>query len=161
MRSRGKHTKVVNSLLNETAKSYKELKEKLMITSIIPKCILEEEALVELKDLGVKFDEGSIIVGKCKINCIKVYNLTETQVFEKLETKSLNEAASTATEAELKTYSSRNLAIIFTQLRRVQQIKDKDLRCAATCSLLAAVNSLAMIDPRQASRFLPIIRGIN
>lgn len=132
-----------------------------MLVSIIPKCILEEEALVELKDMGVKFDEGSITIGRCKVNCIKVYNLTETQVFDKLETKALLEARERPTDAEVKTYSSRNLAILFLKIRQVAQIKDKDLRCSAVCSLLAAVNSLATIDPRTATRFLPLIRGIN
>ena len=126
---------------------------------MIPTCLLEDEALVDLKDAGVKFEEGSVILGGYKVNCIKVYHLTESQVFDKLESKALLETK--ATDAELKTYSSRNLAILFTQLRKVQNIKDKDLKCAACCSLLAAVNSLAVIDPRQASRFLPIIRGIN
>ena len=130
-----------------------------MKISIIPTCLLEDEALVDLRDAGVKFEEGSVVLGGYKVNCIKVYNLTESQVFDKLESKALLEAK--ATDAELKTYSSRNLAILFTQLRKVQNIKDKDLKCAACCSLLAAVNSLAVIDPRQASRFLPIIRGIN
>lgn len=129
-----------------------------MKISIIPTCLLEDEALVDLKDAGVKFEEGSITMGGYKIKCIKVYNLSENQVFDKLESKALLE--SKVTDAELKTYSSRNLSIIFTQLRKVQNIKDKDLRCAACCSLLAAVNSLAVIDPRQAQRFLPIIRGI-
>lgn len=132
-----------------------------MLTSIIPKCLLEDEALVELKDMGVKFDEGSVKLGGCKVNCIKVYNLTETQVFDKLENKNMNEAIGGVSDAELKTYSSRNLSIIFSKLRLVANIKDKDLRTTAVCSLLAAVNSLAGIDPRQAQRFLPIIRGIN
>ena len=129
-----------------------------MIISIIPKCLFEEEAITELKDMGVKFDEGSVVIGKCKVNCIKVYNLTENQVFDKLESKRLLEA--NVSDAELKTYASRNLAIIFLKLRQVQQIKDKDLRCSATCSLLAAINSLAVIDARMAQRFLPIVRGI-
>ena len=137
-----------------------------MLTSIIPRFLLEEEALTELSDMGVKFEKGSVTLGRCKVNCIKVYNLTETQVFDKLESKSaLNEAGkgniNDATNAELRTYSSRNLSIIFSKLRLVTNIKDKDLRTAACCSLLAAVNSLAVIDPRQASRFLSLIRGIN
>ena len=133
-----------------------------MLISIIPKCLLEDESLIELKDMGVKFQEGSIVIGKCKVNCVKFYNLSETQVFDKLERKSMSEASVSdkVSDAELRTFSSRNLAIIFSKLRQVQNIKDKDLRCAATCSLLAAVNSLGSIDPRQASRFLPIIRGI-
>ena len=133
-----------------------------MLISIIPTCLLEEESLTVLTDMGVRFDEGSVVVGGHKVSCIRVYNLTESQVFDKLERKSILESTSNKpSEAELRTYSSRNLAIIFTQLRKVTNIKDKDMRCAACCSLLAAVNSLAVIDPRQAQRFLPIIRGIN
>ena len=130
-----------------------------MITTVIPRFLIEEEALTELADMGIKFREGSVTIGKCKIGCVEFYNLTETQVFDKIESKALLE--NKASDAELKTYSSRNLSIIFNQLRKVNNIKDKDLKCAAACSLLAAVNSLAVIDARQAQRFLPIIRGIN
>lgn len=129
-----------------------------MQISYIPTCLLDEEAPQELRDMGIKLEEGKLVVGGCKVNCIRVYNMTETQVFDRLETKALLETK--ASDAELKTYASRNLAIIFTKLRQVQNIKDKDMRCAATCSLLAAVNSLAVIDSRTAQRFLPIIRGI-
>lgn len=153
------YEKIIKPELNKITKKIKEFNN--MLTTIIPKCLLEEESIVELKDMGVKLEEGSMIIGHHKVNCIKVYNLTESQVFDKLESKKLYEVAGKVSDAELRTYSSRNLAIIFTQLRKVQNIKDKDLRCAACCSLLAAVNSLATIDPRQASRFLPIIRGIN
>ena len=134
-----------------------------MINSIIPKFLLEDEALIELKDMGVEFEEGHVIVGKCKVNCIKVYNLNETQVFDKLEKKSILEASVSdkVSDAELRTYSSRNMAVIFSRIRQVANIKDNDLRCAAVCSILAAVNALASIDPRQAGRFLPMIRGIN
>ena len=133
-----------------------------MLVSIVPKFLLEEEALVELKDMGVKYEEGYVVVGKCKVNCIKVYNLNETQVFDKLEKNSLMEAsvADKVSDAELRNYSSRNLAILFSKIRQVANIKDKDLRCTAVCSILAAVNALASIDPRQANRFLPMIRGI-
>lgn len=161
---KGKYNEIIRPAIVDAQQLIKkELKYKGvgMLTSIIPKCLLEDESLVELKDMGIKFEEGSIVLGKCKINCIKVYNLTETQVFDKLESNRLDEAIGSVTDAELKTYSSRNLSIIFSKLRSVANIKDKDLRTAAVCSLLAAVNSLACIDPRQASRFLPIIRGIN
>ena len=93
----------------------------MAVISLIPKCLLETEELTTLRDMGISFEEGSVIVGKCKVNCIKVYNLTETQVFDKLESKSaLNEAGkgniNDATNAELRTYSSRNLSIIFSKL---------------------------------------------
>lgn len=131
-----------------------------MIISLIPKCILEEEALVELKDLGVKFEETALLIGRCKVNCIRVYNLTENQVFDKLETKKLLEANDFGSDAERKSFASRNLAIIFMKIRQVANIQDKEVKCAAICSLLAAVNSLAAIDTRSASRFLPLIRGL-
>ena len=47
------------------------------------------------------------------------------------------------------------------KVRQAQMIQDKDVRCAAVCSLLAAVNALAAIDIKTANRFLPLIRGIN
>ena len=127
-----------------------------MIISYIPKCLLEEEAPTQLRDMGIKVEEGSITLGRCKVNCIKVYNLTETQVFDKLESKSLLEA----TDAEKNNYGSRCMSVIFMKLRQVQTIKDPEVRCAAICSLLAAVNSLAVIDMKTANRFLPLIRGL-
>lgn len=128
-----------------------------MIISYIPKCLLEDEAPTQLRDMGVKLEEGSITLGKCKVNCIKVYNLTETQVFDKLDSISLMEA----TDAQKNSYASRCMSIIFLKLRQAQAIKDKDLRCAAVCSLFAAVNALAAVDLKTANRFLPLIRGIN
>ena len=128
-----------------------------MIISYIPKCLLEDEAPTQLRDMGVKLEEGSITLGKCKVNCIKVYNLTETQVFDKLDSVSLMEA----TDAQKNSYASRCMSIIFLKLRQAQAIKDKDLRCAAVCSLFAAVNALAAVDLKTANRFLPLIRGIN
>lgn len=129
----------------------------MAIVSIIPKCLLETEDLTTLKDMGIQFEEGSIKMGTCKVNCIKVYNLTETQVFDKLDSHSLLEA----TDAQKNSYASRCMSIIFLKLRQVTSMKDKDLRCTAVCSLLAAVNSLAAIDMKTANRFLPLIRGIN
>ena len=128
-----------------------------MLISYIPKCLLEDEAPTQLRDMGVKLEEGSIKVGKVKVNCIKVYNLTENQVFDKLESRSLMEA----TDAQKNSYASRCMSIIFLKLRQAQNIKDPDLRCAAVCSLFAAVNALAAIDMKTANRFLPLIRGIN
>ena len=128
-----------------------------MLISYIPKCLLDEEAPNQLRDMGVKLEEGSITLGRCKVNCIKVYNLTETQVFDKLDSTSLMEA----TDAQKNSYASRCMSIIFLKLRQVQNMKDPELRCSAVCSLFAAVNSLAAIDMKIASRFLPLIRGIN
>lgn len=131
-----------------------------MITSIIPKFLLEEESIIELQDMGIKLDEGSINLGKLKIPCIRVHNLTECEVFDKLETKALHEVNG-PNIGEMRTFVSRNLAILFIKVRQVANMKDKDARCAATCALLASVNSLATIDVRSASRFLPMIRAID
>lgn len=129
----------------------------MALASYIPKALLEDEEIVTLKDMGVKLEEGSITLGKCKVNCIKVYNLTETQVFDKLDSHVLLES----TDAQKTSYAQRCMSVIFLKLRSVAQIKDKDLRQAATCSLLAATNALAAVDIKVANRFLPLIRGIN
>lgn len=129
----------------------------MAVTTIIPTCILEDEDIVTLRDMGVQLEEGSVILGGCKVNCIRVINLTETQIFDKLEAHSLLESI----ETERNSYVQRAATVIFMKLRQVASIKDKDQRCLATCSLLGAINSLAVIDPRTASRFLAIIRGIN
>ena len=129
----------------------------MSIISYIPKCLLEEESITTLKDMGIKLEEGSITLGRCKVHCIKVYNLTETQVFDKLDSRSLLEAV----DAQKTSYASRCMSVIFLKLRQISSIKDSDVRAAAVCSLLAAVNALAAIDLKTANRFLPLIRGIN
>lgn len=129
----------------------------MAIISIIPKCLLEDESITTLRDMGVELEEGSITLGRCKVNCVRVFNLTETQVFDKLDSRSLLES----TQAERNSYASRCMSVIFLKLRQAQTIKDKDLRCSAVCSLLAAVNALAAIDMKTANRFLPLIRGIS
>lgn len=132
-----------------------------MLISIIPTMLFEDEDIIELKDMGIKFDEGYVNLGKNKVKCIKVYNLTECQVFDKLEKKAILEAkGDKPSEAEIRSYVSRNLAILFLKIRQTANIKDKDVRCASTCAMLAAVNSLASMDARSAARFLPLIRGI-
>lgn len=129
----------------------------MAVISIIPKCLLENEAVTTLRDMGVRLEEGHVNIGKCKVNCIKVYDLTETQVFDKLDAHSLLEAV----DAEKNSYANRCMSVIFLKLRQVATIKDKDLRCSAVCSLLAAVNALAAVDIKTANRFIPLIRGIN
>ena len=129
----------------------------MAITSIIPKCLLEDEDIITLKDMGIQLEEGSIKMGRCKVNCIKVYNLTETQVFDKLQSRSLLES----TDREQQAYGNRCMSVVFLKLRQAQAIKDKDLRCVAVCSLLAAVNALAAYDVKTANRFLPLIRSMN
>lgn len=129
----------------------------MAIISIIPRCLLEEEDIITLKDEGVSLEEGSITIGKCKVNCIKIYNLTETQVFDKLDAHCILES----TNSEKNSYASRCMSIIFLKIRQASAIKDPEVRCAAICSLLAAVNALAAIDIKIANRFLPLLRGIN
>ena len=129
----------------------------MAVTTLIPKCILEDEDIVTLRDMGIEVQEGSVRLGGCKVNCIKVINLTETQVFDRLEARSLLEAIDT----ESNSYVQRAATVVFMKLRQVATIQDRDQRCIATCSLLGAINSLAAIDPRTASRFLAILRGIN
>ena len=46
----------------------------MSVISYIQKCLLEEESITTLKDMGIKLEEGSITLGRCKVNCIKVYN---------------------------------------------------------------------------------------
>lgn len=129
----------------------------MAVTALIPKCLLEDEGVTTLKDMGVHLEEGHVNIGKCRVNCVKVYNLTETQVFDKLDAHTLLEA----TDAEKNSYASRCMSVIFLKLRQAATIKDKDLRCTAVCSLLAAVNALAAVDLKTANRFIPLIRGIN
>lgn len=129
----------------------------MAVTTLIPKCILEDEDIITLRDMGIEVQEGSVRLGGCKVNCIKVVNLTETQIFDRLDAHSLLESI----ETEKNSYVQRAATVVFMKLRQVATIQDKDQRCIATCSLLGAVNSLAAIDPRTASRFLAILRGIN
>ena len=44
--------------------------------SIIPKFLLEVESVIDLKDKGIKIEEGNQIIGKYKVPCYKVYNLS-------------------------------------------------------------------------------------
>ena len=129
----------------------------MAITTIIPTCILEDEDIITLRDMGIQVQEGSVKLGSCKINCIKVINLTENQIFDRLEAHSLLESVDT----ERNSYVQRAATVVFMKLRQAAAIVDKDQRCVATCALLSAVNSLAAMDPRAGSRFLAILRGIN
>ena len=129
----------------------------MAVTSYIPKCVLEDEQIVALRDMGVKLEEGTIPIGKVRVNCIKVYNLTETQVWDKLDSRRLVES----TDAEQRSYANRAVTVVFMQLQKIRQIKDNDLRIAAAASLLAAINSLAGLDVSIANRFLSLVRGIS
>ena len=130
----------------------------MAVVSYIPRYLLEEEQVVALKDMGVKTEEVKYTCGNVKVNCLKVYNLTETQVWDKLDGMSLLESTD---QAQKNSYAQRAVTVVFMQLRRVIQIKDKDLRAVGAASLLAAVNGLASIDVRVANRFLALVRGIS
>ena len=129
----------------------------MSVISYIPKCLLEEEQIVALRDMGVNLEEGKMTFGNVKVNCIKVYNLTETQVWDKLDSRRLVES----TDVEQKSYANRAVTVVFMQLQRIKQIKDKDLRAVGATSLLAAINSLASLDTTVANRFLSLVRGIS
>ena len=129
----------------------------MAVVTLIPKCILEEEDLTTLRDMGIEFEDGSITINKCKVNCIKVINLTETQIFDRLDSHSLLESA----ETERNSYVQRAITVLFMKLRLVSAMTDKDQKLVATCALMGAVNSLALMDTRAATRFLALIRGLN
>ena len=127
-----------------------------MLVSILPKFIFEDEDILILKTKGVQLEECKISLGSYLVNCYKFYNLNETQVFDKLESQLVESA-----ETERINFGSRAMAVIFLELRNVNSIKDKETKIAATCGLLAAVNSLAAVSVQHAQRFLALIRGIN
>lgn len=129
-----------------------------MINAILPKFLFEVEDIVTLKDKGIQIQEGSQIIGKYKVPCYKFFNLNETEVFDELENHALLEANNT--NAEANGYANRMVSILFLKLRQIATIKDKDQKVIATCSLAAAVNSLANINIGYAKRFLPLLRSI-
>lgn len=129
-----------------------------MIVSYIPTYLLEDEQIIALNDMGIKTEHVKYSCGNTKVNCLKVYNLTETQVWDKLDGMSLLES----TDVQQKnSYAQRAITVIFMQLRRITQIKDKDLRAVGAASLLAGINSIANIDPKVANRFLALVRAIS
>ena len=132
----------------------------MALVTYIPKCVLEEETLVALKDLGIKFEEGYAIFGKIKVNHIKVYNLTENQIFDKLDYKQITESTSKS-DLQKSSYASRATTIIYMQIRKISQIKDPNLRAVGATSLLAAINSVANLDPTVATKFLSLVRGLS
>lgn len=129
----------------------------MAVISYIPRCVLEEEQIVALKDMGVHFEEGKLPIGNVKVNCLKVYNLTETQVWDKLDGRRLVES----TDAQKMSYANRAVTVVFMQLQKIRQIKDPELRAVGAASLLAAINSLAELDVSIANRFLSLVRGIS
>ena len=128
-----------------------------MINAVIPKFIFDEEDIIYLKDKGIQIQEGNVTIVKHKIPCYKFYNLSENEVFDELDSNKLYEATS---ESEKNNYASRVVSILFLKIRQVVNIKDKEQRTIAACSLLAAVNSLAAINVVYARRFLPLVRNL-
>ena len=131
-----------------------------MIVSYIPRYVLEEEQIVALKDMGIKTEDVKYTCGNTKINCLKVYNLTETQVWDKLDTMSLLETTD-QDKIQKNSYAQRAITVVFMQLRKITTIKDKDLRAVGAAWLLAAINGLASLDVKVANRFLALVRGIS
>ena len=128
-----------------------------MINSIIPKFLFEEEDIIFLKDNGIQMQEGNQIINNYKVPCYKFFNLTETEVFDKLDGNKLYEDAS---DSQKLSYANRVSSTLFLKLRQAINIKDKEQRTAASCALLAATNSLAAINVNYANRFLPLIRSM-
>ena len=129
-----------------------------MINAVIPKFLFEIEDIISLQDKGIQLQEGNQVIGNYKIPCYKFMNMTETQVFDELESNMLLEANDRT--AELNGYANRMVSILFLKLRQIATIKDKDQKTAATCSLAAAVSSLANVNVNYAKRFLPLLRSI-
>ena len=127
-----------------------------MKTAIIPKFFFESEDIITLRDKNIKFDEGNVKFGRTKVDCYRFYNLTETEVFDELDTTLLESAAT-----DNRTYAARAASIMFLRARQVASIKDHDTKLTAAISLIAAINSLATIDMTYARRLLPLARSIS
>ena len=128
-----------------------------MINAIIPRFIFDEEDIIYLKDKGIQIQEGNQIIGKYKVPCYKFYNLNETEVFDELDSNQLYEATG---DSERNSYASRVVSILFLRIRQVATMKDKEQKIAASCALLASINSLAAINVSYARRFLPLVRNL-
>ena len=98
--------------------------------------------------MGIKTEDVKYTCGNTKINCLKVYNLTETQVWDKLDTMSLLETTD-QDKIQKNSYAQRAITVVFMQLRKITTIKDKDLRAVGAASLLAAINGLASLDVKE------------
>jgi hypothetical protein len=91
------------------------------------------------------------------VPCYKFYNLTETEVFDELESNALLEDVS---ETQKNSYANRVMSILFLKIRQIANLQDKNQKLIASCSLIAAVNSLADLNINYAKRFLPMLRGM-
>lgn len=125
--------------------------------AIIPKFLFEDEDIISLIDKGIKIEHGKQTVGEYKVPCYKFYNLTETEVFDELDSNALLEDVS---ESQKMSYANRVMSILFLKIRQVAGIQDKNQKLIASCSLIAAVNSLADLNINYAKRFLPMLRGL-
>lgn len=125
--------------------------------AIIPKFLFEDEDIVTLADRGIKFEQGKQTIGTYKVPCYKFYNLTETEVFDELESNALLEDVS---ETQKNSYANRVMSILFLKIRQIANLQDKNQKLIASCSLIAAVNSLADLNINYAKRFLPMLRGM-
>jgi hypothetical protein len=96
------------------------------------------------------------VIGEAKVGCYAT-SLEIDALFDKLESDCLWEIAD---ENNRRTFASRIMAIMFLRVREVAQIKDKDIRQAAMCGLIAANAALYNIDPAYARRMLPLMRSI-
>ena len=125
----------------------------------IPNFVLEPEDYSLLDSEKINYDKGIIKINEFKIPCTKFFNLSIDEVFDILEGKSnLNEANNSSIGD--RTYASRVMSILFLRMREVVNIKDRELRLTAACSLIAGVNSLYTIDPGYGRRLLPLLRSI-
>lgn len=128
-----------------------------MLYSVIPTMLFETEDLVTLADKGIQYEEGTQNIGKVKVPCYKFMNITETQVFDLLESRQLNESE----EQEKASFANRASAVLFLQLRKVNMIKDPEKKVVAVTSLTASVMALAAINSRVAQRFLSLVRALS
>lgn len=124
----------------------------------IPNFVLEPEDYSALDKRGIDYDKGIVKVSEFKVPCTKFFNMTIDEVFNVLEGNQLNEVNSSSMGD--RTYASRVMSILFLRMREVVNIKNKELRLAAACSLIAGVNSLYAIDPGYGRRLLPLLRSI-
>lgn len=132
-----------------------------MKTATIAKFLLEQEDIVTLKDWGLKFDEKTIPIGRTKVPSYIFYNVTESEIFDYLDSASVYKfTLSEAGDTLQKTFVSRAWSVIFTQINRVNKLPNDGSRVAAVCSLLATCVSMADLDTNLASRMLQLIRNL-
>lgn len=130
-----------------------------MNNAILPKFLFTEEDVVALQDEGIQIQRGNQILNGIKVPCYKFFNMTETEVCDKLQRHPMSEATD-AKQAQLDSYAMRVSSVLFLRLRQASAMRDKNEKLQAGCSLLAAVNSLALISPSYANRFVNLVRSL-